>query len=131
MSNGNEAKAMERVRETIVNEEVFKRYIRVGSERLSLHLAKLTLTSCYGIPVKGEPGQIRDDEDVGQEASAAAVNDDTQDYVDCVPPRSRVCPLRWASRCRACGMGGASLWARRRWPLEYGSSTTCRKPGTT
>ena len=46
------------------NPEKFKRYLRVDSESLSMLLAKVTLTTCYGIPRKGEPGYISEDENV-------------------------------------------------------------------
>ncbi|CAE7726179.1 GABBR2 [Symbiodinium sp. CCMP2592] len=50
-------------RDTMRDTEKYKRYMRVGSESLSILLAKVTLTTCYRIPVKGEPGYISDDDD--------------------------------------------------------------------
>ena len=51
-----ECDALDKFRATMKNPEKFKRYLRIDSERLSMLLAKVTLTTCYGIPVKGEPG---------------------------------------------------------------------------
>eukprot|EP00439_Symbiodinium_sp_Y106_P016657 s3868_g2.t1 len=60
-----EEDAMANFRATMKNPEKFKRYLRVDSESLSMLLAKMTLTTCYGIPRKGEPGYIseRENED--------------------------------------------------------------------
>ena len=53
---------MANFRAKMKNPEKFKRYLRVDSESLSMLLAKVTLTTCYGIPRKGEPGYISEDE---------------------------------------------------------------------
>ena len=64
MSLRTEYDALDKFRATMTNPEKFKRYLRVDSESPSMLIAKVTLTTCYGIPVKGEPGYIPDDENV-------------------------------------------------------------------
>ena len=63
MTLRDELAAMERFRATMTNPEKFRRYLRVDSESLSMLLAKVAVTTCYGIPVKGEPGYISEDDD--------------------------------------------------------------------
>ena len=58
-----EESAMAKFRTTMKSAERFKRYLRMDSEGLSMLLAKVTLTTCYGIPRKGEVGYISEDED--------------------------------------------------------------------
>ena len=72
----NEPTAMGELRKAIVNEERFKRYLRVDSDALSMHLAKITSTMTYGIPVKGEPGYISDDNDEEIEGAGAGNDED-------------------------------------------------------
>ena len=50
MTLRSEMEAMKNFRATMKNPEKFKRYLRVDSESLSMLLAKVTLTTCYGIP---------------------------------------------------------------------------------
>ena len=57
-----EESAMMRFRTTMRSAERFKRYLRMDNEGLSMLLAKVTLTTCYGIPRKGEVGYISEDE---------------------------------------------------------------------
>ena len=52
MTLRSEEEAMTNFRATMKNAEKFKRYIRADSESLSMLLAKVTLTTCYGIPRK-------------------------------------------------------------------------------
>ncbi|CAE7221730.1 unnamed protein product [Symbiodinium sp. CCMP2592] len=47
---------LDEFRATITDTQKYQRYMRVDSESLSALLAKVTLTTCYGIPIKGEPG---------------------------------------------------------------------------
>ncbi|CAE6936887.1 GIP [Symbiodinium sp. CCMP2592] len=63
---------LDEFRATITDTQKYQRYMRVGSESLSALLAKVTLTTCYGIPMKGEPGYISDDEAEEIEGTAAA-----------------------------------------------------------
>ncbi|CAE7233872.1 unnamed protein product [Symbiodinium sp. CCMP2592] len=64
---------LDEFRATITNTtQKYQRYMRVDSESLSALLAKVTLTTCYGIPMKGEPGYISDDEAEEIEGAAAA-----------------------------------------------------------
>ena len=58
-----EESAMAKFRTMMRSAERFKRYLRMDSEGLSMLLAKVTLTTCYGIPRKGEVGYISEDED--------------------------------------------------------------------
>eukprot|EP00439_Symbiodinium_sp_Y106_P061444 s3762_g9.t1 len=58
-----EESAMAKFRTAMKNAERFKRCLRMDSEGLSMLLAKVTLTTCYGIPRKGEIGYISEDED--------------------------------------------------------------------
>ena len=57
-----EEDALVKFRATMKSAERFKRYLRMDSESLSMLLAKVTLTTCYGIPRKGEIGYISEDE---------------------------------------------------------------------
>ncbi|CAE7787792.1 GABBR2 [Symbiodinium sp. CCMP2592] len=63
---------LDEFRATITDTQKYQRYMRVDSESLSTLLAKVTLTTCYGIPMKGEPGYISDDEAEEIEGTAAA-----------------------------------------------------------
>ncbi|CAE7541323.1 JNK [Symbiodinium sp. CCMP2592] len=63
---------LDEFRATITDTQKYQRYMRVDSESLSALLAKVTLTTCYGIPMKGEPGYISDDEAEEIEGTAAA-----------------------------------------------------------
>ncbi|CAE7237318.1 unnamed protein product [Symbiodinium sp. CCMP2592] len=63
---------LDEFRATITDTKKYQRYMRVDSESLSTLLAKVTLTTCYGIPIKGEPGYISDDEEEEIEGAAAA-----------------------------------------------------------
>ncbi|CAE7345631.1 unnamed protein product [Symbiodinium sp. CCMP2592] len=63
---------LDEFRATITDTRKYQRYMRVDSESLSALLAKVTLTTCYGIPTKGEPGYISDDEAEEIEGAAAA-----------------------------------------------------------
>ncbi|CAE7475642.1 unnamed protein product [Symbiodinium sp. CCMP2592] len=63
---------LDEFRATITDTQKYQRYMRVDSESLSALLAKVTLTTCYGIPTKGEPGYISDDEAEEIEGAAAA-----------------------------------------------------------
>ncbi|CAE7248022.1 JNK [Symbiodinium sp. CCMP2592] len=63
---------LDEFRATITDTQKYQRYMRVDSESLSALLAKVTLTTCYGIPIKGEPGYISDDEAEEIEGTAAA-----------------------------------------------------------
>ncbi|CAE7222918.1 GABBR2 [Symbiodinium sp. CCMP2592] len=63
---------LDEFRATITHTQKYQRYMRVDSESLSALLAKVTLTTCYGIPTKGEPGYISDDEAEEIEGAAAA-----------------------------------------------------------
>ncbi|CAE6963895.1 GABBR2 [Symbiodinium sp. CCMP2592] len=63
---------LDEFRATITDTQKYQRYMRVDSESLSALLAKVTLTTCYGIPIKGEPGYISDDEEEEIEGAAAA-----------------------------------------------------------
>ena len=60
MSLRHEFDALDRFRATMKKSEKFKRYLHVDSESWSMLLAKVTLTTCYGIPVKGEAGYVSD-----------------------------------------------------------------------
>ena len=62
MTLRSEEEAMANFRATMKSAEKLKRYLRADSESLSMLLAKVTLTTCYGIPRKGEPGYISEDE---------------------------------------------------------------------
>ncbi|CAE7831611.1 unnamed protein product [Symbiodinium sp. CCMP2592] len=63
------------VRAKITDTKKYQRYMRVDSESLSALLAKVTLATCYGIPVKGEPGYISDDENEEIEGAAEATGE--------------------------------------------------------
>ncbi|CAE7624163.1 Clec16a [Symbiodinium sp. CCMP2592] len=63
---------LDEFRATITDTQKYQRYMRVDSESLSALLAKVTLTTCYGIPIKGEPGYISGDEEEEIEGAAAA-----------------------------------------------------------
>ncbi|CAE7831647.1 GABBR2 [Symbiodinium sp. CCMP2592] len=63
---------LDEFRATITDTQKYQRYMRVDSESLSALLAKVALTTCYGIPIKGEPGYISDDEAEEIEGTAAA-----------------------------------------------------------
>ena len=56
MTLQSEKEAMKNFRATMKNPEKLKRCLRVDSDSLSMLLALVTLTTCYGIPRKGEPG---------------------------------------------------------------------------
>eukprot|EP00439_Symbiodinium_sp_Y106_P044741 s6279_g5.t1 len=62
MTLRSEQEAMVKFRATMKNAERFKGYLRMDSENLSMLLAKVTLTTCYGIPRKGEIGYISEGE---------------------------------------------------------------------
>ncbi|CAE7490394.1 GABBR2 [Symbiodinium sp. CCMP2592] len=66
---------LDEFRAKITDTRKYQRYMRVDSESLSALLAKVTLTTCYGIPIKGEPGYISDDENEEIEGAADATGD--------------------------------------------------------
>ncbi|CAE7764640.1 GABBR2 [Symbiodinium sp. CCMP2592] len=67
--------ALDEFRAKITDTRKYQRYMRVDSESLSALLAKVTLTTCYGIPIKGEPGYISDDENEEIEGAADATGE--------------------------------------------------------
>eukprot|EP00439_Symbiodinium_sp_Y106_P039192 s7779_g4.t2 len=70
MTLRSEEEAMTNFRATMKNAEKFKRYIRADSESLSMLLAKVTLTTCYGIPRKARQGKCLP---LGDESTPTAI----------------------------------------------------------
>ncbi|CAE7815329.1 unnamed protein product [Symbiodinium sp. CCMP2456] len=70
MKYGHEVSTLQFFRDAIRNEDKFHRFLRVDSETLSMHLAKITSITSYDIPSKGEPGYIAEADNAELDAQA-------------------------------------------------------------